>query len=90
MNSEIEEVNKMDVWGKHRVYAHYLSIQLWLKHGCQAWRNINIDTFEEFISEKNIDIRDNGENWNKNGYGARIWVQTYGIYDWYWKFKSEI
>lgn len=53
------------------------------------WRDMKILNFEEFISDKNIDVRDCGEDWEKKGFAQRWWVETYGIYDWYWKHERE-
>jgi hypothetical protein len=53
------------------------------------WKNINISGFESFVSDKNIDVRDCGEDWKERGFAQRWWVETYGIYDWYWKHESE-
>lgn len=53
------------------------------------WKNTPIKTFEEFISDKNIEVRDMGEDWQKNEFAQRYWVEVYGIYEWYLKFKNE-
>lgn len=53
------------------------------------WKEMRISDFESFISDKNIDVRDCGEDWEKRGFAQRWWVETYGIYDWYWKHESE-
>ena len=54
-----------------------------------SWKDMKISDFESFISDKNIDVRDCGEDWEKRGFAKRWWVETYGIYDWYWKHESE-
>lgn len=57
------------------------------------WKDIYIQSFDEFISEENIRIIDNGDDWNKNGFAQRIMVDYFGIYEWYWKttlFKPKI
>lgn len=53
------------------------------------WKEMRISDFESFISDKNIDVRDCGEDWEKRGFAQRWWVETYGIYDWYSKHESE-
>lgn len=83
------EVNELDFWQKQSFYGHYLAIQLVLKHTV-PWPDIYIKTFDEFISNSNIEVRDLGVNWKEHGYAQQIWVQYYGIYEWYWKFKNEI
>lgn len=50
----------------------------------------NIMSFDDFISDKNIDVRYCGKNWKENGFAQEYWTQYSGIYDWYWKFKDEI
>ena len=52
-------------------------------------KDMKISDFESFISDKNIDVRDCGEDWKERGFAQRWWVETYGIYDWYWKHESE-
>lgn len=53
------------------------------------WKDMKISDFESFISDKNIDVRDCGEDWKERGFAQRWWVEPYGIYDWYWKHESE-
>lgn len=53
------------------------------------WKDMKISDFESFISDKNIDVRDCGEDWKERGFAQRWRVETYGIYDWYWKHESE-
>lgn len=53
------------------------------------WKNMNILDFEGFVSDKNIDVRDLGEDWKGRGFAQRWWVEVRGIYDWYWKHESE-
>jgi hypothetical protein len=53
------------------------------------WKDIKIETIDEFYSEKNIEIRDCGEDWEKKGFAQRWWVECFGVYDWFWKFESE-
>lgn len=50
------------------------------------WKDLSIYSFEEFVDEKNIEVMDNGQDWKNNGFGDRIWIQYFGIYDWYFKF----
>ena len=52
-------------------------------------KHIDDKDFESFISDKNINVRDCGEDWKERGFAQRWWVETYGIYDWYWKHESE-
>ena len=52
-------------------------------------KDMKISDFESFISDKNIYVRDCGEDWKERGFAQRWWVETYGIYDWYWKHESE-
>jgi hypothetical protein len=54
------------------------------------WKDVKILDFESFISDKNIDVRDCGKDWEKQGFAQRWWVQTYGIYDWYWKNETDL
>jgi hypothetical protein len=51
-------------------------------------KNLQIPSFDEFISDKNIDLRDCGENWEERGFARRYWIQPSGIYD--WCFKNQI
>ena len=53
------------------------------------WNNIKIKTIDEFFSIKNIEIRDCGENWKERGFAQRYWIECFGVYSWFWKFKSE-
>jgi hypothetical protein len=54
------------------------------------WNNINIKTLEEFISEDNIVIVDNGEDWGNKFFGSRYTIKYSGVYDWLIKFREEI
>lgn len=42
------------------------------------WKNTRIQSFEDFISENNIEQR------------TPTWREVYGIFDWYLKFKEQI
>lgn len=53
------------------------------------WKNIRIESFEEFISTANVVVSDKGEDWEKRGWAERYFTQYLGIYDWFWKFKDE-
>lgn len=53
------------------------------------WEDLKIKTSEEFFSTDNIKVNDCGEEWNKNGFAQRYWIQCSGIYDWYPKFEHE-
>lgn len=84
---DFEIVDKKDNWkiGRSTPHKECLGIAFyWL------WHNINILSFQEFISDKNIKIIDLGEDWQKNGFAIRIWTQYNGVYDWYKKFANEI
>jgi hypothetical protein len=54
------------------------------------WKDLNIKSFDEFISGKNIVVHDMGECWKENGFAQRFRTEYYGIHDWYWKKKSRI
>lgn len=54
------------------------------------WKDTKINNMDEFYSEQNIEIRDCGENWKEGGFAQRWWIQCFGAYDWFWKFKNEI
>lgn len=82
-----EVVDKMNPnwqhgWGKPD--KEYLGLAFYF-----LWKDMKISDFESFISDKNIDVRDCGEDWKERGFAQRWWVETYGIYDWYWKHESE-
>lgn len=53
------------------------------------WKEIKISTFDDFISENNIIIKDFGSDFKYNGFASQFSVSTYGIYDWYLKRKDE-
>ena len=100
----VYEVNTLDIFQKAIVWNHYNCRHLSLKYGFHWWlepemkhrnpdylhKNIYRMGFEEFISDNNIKVTDNGENWQKFGFAQRIRTDYLGIYDWYWKFKDEI
>ena len=69
-------------WGEPD--KEYLGLSIYF-----LWGDIKILDFESFISDKNIVIRDCGEEWDKHGFAQRWWMEPYGIYDWYWKHESE-
>jgi hypothetical protein len=74
--------NWQNGWGKPD--KEYLSLAFYF-----LWNGIEIPDFESFISDKNIDVRDCGEDWEKRGFAQRWRIETFGIYDWYWKHESE-
>ena len=37
------------------------------------WKDMKISDFESFISDKNIDVRDCGEDWKERGFAQRWW-----------------
>lgn len=51
---------------------------------------LKIKTYAEFVSPKNIRVKDMGPNWQKNGFGDRWSVNYFGIYYWWPRFKDEI
>ena len=53
------------------------------------WKDIKVKSMDEFYSEQNIEIRDCGEDWEKRGFTKRWWIESFGVYDWFWKFESE-
>ena len=53
------------------------------------WKDEKILDFDDFVSESNLVVRDYGPDWEKNGFAQRSWVETRGIYDWYWKHERE-
>lgn len=53
------------------------------------WKDIKIKTIDEFYSEENIKIMDCGEDWKSKGFAQRWWIESYGVYDYFWKFESE-
>lgn len=82
-----EVVDKMKAnWqhGRGKPDKEYLGLAFYF-----LWKDMRISDFESFISDKNIDVRDCGEDWEKRGFAQRWWVEPYGIYDWYWKHESE-
>ena len=53
------------------------------------WKNIPIQNFNDFINDSNIEVTDNGEDWEQCGKAQRYTVNTYGIFDWYWKYAPK-
>lgn len=51
-------------------------------------KHLPIMTYDEFYSEKNIDVRDCGEDWKQFGFAQRYWTEYYGAYDWIVKFDN--
>ncbi len=47
-------------------------------------------TYAEFVSPKNIIVRDMGPDWQKRGCADRWYVNYSGIYYWWPRFKDEI
>ena len=54
------------------------------------WKNHRIMTYEQFFSEDNITIIDNGESWKENKQASRMRVEAIGVYDYCSKFKEEL
>lgn len=86
----VHTINQMDFWEKQYVYSHYMITIVASNHIHKSIRSTYILSFPEFSDAKNVKIRDCGLDWKDKGFGQRFWVQTYGIYDWYWKFKDSL
>lgn len=83
----IQQIKDLSFWDKQKIYSHHLSVELGLKY--TVFPEIKIKSFTEFIDESNIEVRDIGPDWQKNGFAQRFWTQTYGIYEWAWKFSLK-
>lgn len=84
-NFEVVDKTKLNWqhgWGKPD--KEYLGLAFYF-----LWEDMRISDFESFISDKNIDVRDCGEDWGKRGFAQRWLVETYGIYYWYQKHENE-
>lgn len=46
------------------------------------WKDLKISSFHDFISDRNIEIRE-------NYISKKPYIQTFGIYEWYWKNKEK-
>lgn len=46
------------------------------------WKDLRINSFEEFVSDKNIRIIDNGNEWKQIGFVQQVRVDYFGIYKW--------
>lgn len=83
------DIRNLDIWDKLFIYNHFIGVRLYFKH--TSIPSIHIPTFEQFISDDNIEITDNGEDWEEKGvYAQRIRTDYTGIYDWAWKFETEV
>lgn len=47
------------------------------------WKHYVIESFDDFVSEKNISIVDLGEDWEKQRYAQRVRTEYHGIFRWY-------
>lgn len=61
-----------------------------IKELCYLWKDIHIDSFEEFTSKENVVITDMGEDWERHKFAQRFRMEYRGIYNWFWKFKDRI
>lgn len=54
------------------------------------WKNMNIMSFEEFVSDDNIRVINHGKEWEARGFAQEIQTDYFGIYEWVWKFPESI
>lgn len=83
-----KEVDNLDQLQKLQVYMHYYIKTYNLLLTTTFY--FEIDTFEKFIASNNIVFTNNGKAWKIKGFAQEIRTEYYGIYNYYWKFKSEI
>ena len=89
----VGKVKRLDEWQKLKVYMHYYCVMLSLKYNFEVvdkmkvnWQHGWGNPDKEYLGLafyslwKDIRISDFAQRW---------WVETYGIYDWYWKHESE-
>lgn len=90
-SAKILEVDSLDEIQKLSVYMHFFikNRMIDLTHGKNI-NPINIPCFSDFINEKNIELRNHGEDWREKGFAQKRQIELHGIYDYYWKFKNEI
>lgn len=70
-------------WGKPDKEVHNIAFY-------NIWKDIRVLSFERFVSETNIRIIDNGDNWKGNGFAEKIRTDYFGIYNWIWKFPESL
>lgn len=80
----IKEVDSLDQFQKNKVFLDHHINSLFLTLTGSKYPTT---TFDEFISNDNVEVRDMGEDWNKHGFAQRYGYEYFGIYNWYWKFK---
>lgn len=51
------------------------------------WKDLKIESFDDFISDRNIKNIYHGIDWKKNGFAKKNSVRLSGIYEWYWKLN---
>ena len=83
----ISVIDEMDGIQKLSVYMHYYIKQQWMH---SYGKHKDCYSFDEFISKDRIDVRDLGDDWEKNGFAQKIWVELDGIYRYYPRFKDDI
>jgi len=83
----VKEVDSLDQFQKTKIFLDRHITDLFLTLTGSKYPT---QTFEEFISTDNVEIRDMGEDWSKFQFAQRYDHVYFGIYDWYWKFKHRI
>jgi hypothetical protein len=84
VNSIEDKVAILNDVQKAKLYNHYVSVQI----GLDAQKKL--PSYNEFVSDENIKITDNGKDWKKMGIAQRYTKNFTGIYDWYFKFGNII
>lgn len=76
MSFDIKTINPDWMKGRNYPYKQTESLAFFRIFG-----NVNISSFEEFISEDNIERMDFGERWREKGYASRYRTELHGIYE---------
>jgi hypothetical protein len=86
----IDYFNSLSDLDRLSIYMEYFIRQVSLKHDFdirddfsfkRLWKDISICSFEEYISNNNLVVIDNGDDFGKYGYAQRIRNEYNGIYE---------
>ena len=88
-----EEIDSFDIWYQYKIYFHYVSVQLKLKHNLTI-----VDSYKDKGGWGEPVKRYPALNCSIHKLWSNIQIQTFdeflndknGMEDWYWKFKTEI